>query len=367
MPWLANEWKNDATAKTITVTLKKGIKFHDGTVFDANAVKFNWDQAILQKRAELANLKSVDVVDDNTVRANLAQWDNTIVKSLLISYGRMCSPTAFQKNGGEEWALTHPVGTGPFKFVSFQRDVKIEYEKNPDYWQAGKPYLDGIQIIMYADPTTRLLSLRGGELDMAEIYPQDVKEIQALGKFTILKLNSGIGSALTSLMADSGHADSPFSKLQVRQAMSYAVNTKAIVDSIYYGQYLTTNQWGMPGSPVFNPNVKGYPYDPAKAKQLLADAGYPNGFKYKYMFQSEYANEATAVQGFLKAVGIDVDLEPITQGRWSTAAQQGWNGAIMRAVNRIDSDMMGQFPKTMSSKPGLYGISMFVPPEMDDD
>jgi peptide/nickel transport system substrate-binding protein len=366
IPWLATEWKNDATAKTITVTLRKGVKFHDGTALDADAVKFNWDQAILQKRAELTNLKSVDVIDGSTVRANLVQWDNTIVKSLLVNYGKMCSPTAFNKNGGEAWATLNPVGTGPFKFVSFKRDVDIKYTKNLDYWQTGKPYLDGINIVMFADTTTRLLSLRGGEIDMAEINPQDVKDIQTITNFTIVKLNTGLGAALQSLMADSGHADSPFAKLQVRQAVSYAVDTKAIVNSIYYGQYLTTNQWGIQGNPGFNPAVKGYPYDPAKAKQLLADAGYPNGFKTKYYFQSEFANEATAVQGFLKAVGIDLEMDPMNQGRWSTAGQQGWNGGILRTSNRIDSDMLGQFPKTMSSKPGLYGMSMFVPPEMDD-
>ena len=137
----------DSSGKVITLTLRRGVKFHDGTDFNAEAAKWNLDQAISTKQFGSVLIDSVDVVDPYTIRINLKQRDNTLLGMLGFSYiGMMISPTAF-KTKGEDWVIANPVGTGPFRFASWQKDVKIAFRKFEGYWQKGKPYLDGIENI----------------------------------------------------------------------------------------------------------------------------------------------------------------------------------------------------------------------------
>src|SRR4030042_2986977 len=138
-PCLAESYKVSDDMKSIPFNLRKGGKFHDGTHFNATAAKWNLDNAIASKSQPF--WASVDIIDDYTLRLNLSLWTNTILTSLDSAGTWMVSPTAFEKNGAD-WMRNNPVGTGPFKFVSFERDVAYKAAKNPDYWMKGKPYLD---------------------------------------------------------------------------------------------------------------------------------------------------------------------------------------------------------------------------------
>jgi peptide/nickel transport system substrate-binding protein len=140
-PWLATGFTNDVVAKTLTLTLRKGIKFHDGTDFNAEAVKWNLDQCMSAKSSGTEMFKSIDVIDDYTVRIHLSDWDSTLTGNLAQPLGMMISPTAYKKNG-QEWCAKNPVGTGPFQFVSWEKDVRTISKKFDGYWQKGKPYLD---------------------------------------------------------------------------------------------------------------------------------------------------------------------------------------------------------------------------------
>ena len=187
IPVLATSWEMNSTALTMTITLRKGVKFHDGTDFNATAVKFNLDRFTASKRSELTQVKSVDVVDDYTVRLNLKTWDNTIDGAALYYAGNMISPLAFQTNG-KAWIEKNPVGTGPFKFVSWERDVSLVYQKNTNYWQPGKPYLDKIQFRVIADPMVSLAALERREIDIQEFTDsKDLATLKATGKYTINK------------------------------------------------------------------------------------------------------------------------------------------------------------------------------------
>ena len=163
-PLLVESWEVAPDGKIITFKLRKGVKFHDGTDFNSDAVKANMDLQLAAKKGTLANLTSVDVIDPYTVRFNLKQWDFTLLYNLGQNEGIMLSPASLKL--GEEAVQFKPVGTGPFKLASYENDVKVKYTKFDGYWQKGKPYLDGIEIISIANTNTAINSLKAGEVDL---------------------------------------------------------------------------------------------------------------------------------------------------------------------------------------------------------
>ncbi len=146
----------------ITFTLRKGVKFHDGTDFNAEAVKFNLEAKKAAKMSGTEDWSSIDILDDYTVRINLLQYVNTALARFTAIYGAMVSPTAFKKNG-IDWARWNPVGTGPFQFVGFERDVSAKYKRFEGYWQKGKPYLDGVEYLYIKDPMTQSATMEAKE------------------------------------------------------------------------------------------------------------------------------------------------------------------------------------------------------------
>jgi ABC-type transport system substrate-binding protein len=328
VPWLATGWKEDPAAKTITVTLKKGIKFHDGTDFNAEAVKWNFQQFIDAKRNEVAGLTSMDVIDDSTIRLNFSAWNNSFIYSFPF-ISQMISPTAFQKNG-KDWAINNPVGTGPFKIASWQRDVKVRYEKFDGYWQKGKPYLDAMEFVQIADPTVRLASFQKREIDVIEGIqesPTDLLSLKTSGKYTVQTLIP-LGSGPIGLGGDSGNAKSPFADVRVRQAVSYAIDKKSIVDNVLHGLGTTSTQFGQPGYWGYNDAVKGLDYNPDKAKALLSEAGYPTGFKTTLLVQGQL-DWVVAAQSNLKAAGIDATIDVAGERFPDAILHTGWTGLCL--------------------------------------
>jgi peptide/nickel transport system substrate-binding protein len=329
VPWLATTFKEDAKTQTITLTLRTGIKFHDGTDFNAEAVKWNLDQHIIAKTAGTEKIKSVDVVNNSTIKITLSSWDSTFTGNLTWFIGLVISPTACKKNG-EEWAAKNPVGTGPFQFTGWEKDVRTVYKKFPDYWQKGKPYLDGLEYGVISDNQTREFSLRNGEKDIG--IRLAMKSLVGLEKdgFVITRIRGGSGAI--SLVPDSGNPNSPFVKVKVRQAVAHAIDNEAVVKAIFLGEAMSANQHIWKGNWAYDPSIKGYPYNPAKAKQLLTEAGYPSGFKTKltYVISTEYDLVFAAVQGYLRAIGIEVELEPVQIGKYTQTVYQGgkWEGLV---------------------------------------
>jgi len=327
VPRLATGYKLDPVAKTITITLRKGVKFHDGSDFNAAVCKWNLDMFRTSNRIELKLVSSIDVIDDYTVRLNLSEFQNTILSQLCGAAGKMISKAAFEANGGKDWAGENPVGTGPFKFVSWEKDRLIKYTRFDGYW-GGKPYLDGVNLQIYADANVAELDLQAGNLDIMAVPPKSVKSLLDSGKFYMIERVTG---QAPSIAGDA--TKPPFNDLRVRQAISYALDTKAMADTFGYGYYTNTNQWAIPGTWGYNPNVIGYPYNPQKARQLLAAAGYPNGFKtilHYNTFQPQYTDWATSIQSYLKDIGIELTLDPLKPSVYNDLAfmGKGFDGMI---------------------------------------
>jgi peptide/nickel transport system substrate-binding protein len=335
-PWLATAVKEDPKAMTITLTLRKGVKFHDGTDFNAEAVKWNLEQNITEKSSGTDKIKSVDVVNDSTVRINLIAWDSTFISNLAQPTGLMISPAAFKKNGAD-WCSNNPIGTGPFQIVSRQQGVRTSFKKFDGYWQKGKPYLDKIEFTFIQDPLTREMSLKKGDLDLMVTYA--AKNLKTLEKEGLVVKRRRQPAGARCLVFDSANPKSPFADVRVRQAAQYAVDINAINMAIFYGEHEPTYQQVYKGNWAYNPSVVGYPYNPAKAKQLLAAAGYPHGFKTKITYYTTPENDQlySAIQNYLKVVGIDAELDPSQIGRWNQLASGGkWEGMLVGLNANID-------------------------------
>jgi peptide/nickel transport system substrate-binding protein len=307
IPKLATDVNLSADGKTLTLKLRQGVKFHDGTDFNSEAAKWNLDTILATNTARLSAVQSVEVVDPYTIKLNLKQFDNTLYYDLSRQAGMMISPTAVEKNG-IEWAKTNPVGTGPFKFKSFTRDVGVEYERFDGYWKPGLPYLDGITWTYIESPSVSMAALKAGTVDIVNgEEDKETSELVAEG-FTLPASTATDG--IVGLAPDSKNPNSCFADVRVRQAIEYAIDKKAIVEAFGYGLWVTHDQIAPTESYAYDPTLAVRGYDPAKAKELLAEAGYANGLKINiYWFASMHEDTPVAVQAQLAEVGIDATIK----------------------------------------------------------
>jgi peptide/nickel transport system substrate-binding protein len=372
LPWLAEGWERDADAKTITLTLKQGIQFHDGTDFNAEACKWNIEKFINAGRAELAGVTSIDIVDDYTIRINLETWDNTGMIGVAYFAGPQISPAAWESAGAtdqerDEWCITNPVGTGPFKFVSWEKDVAINFERFDGYWQEGKPYLDGIEWHIIADPTVAQASFLAKELDILwSVAPLAAKEIRAAG-FDITELKTGLGLVMNGIMPNSSDPNSPFAKLEARQAISYALDSQAIIDTQLYGFATATQQWGVPNGHWANPDFVGYPYDPAKARQLVTEAGYPDGIQTTILCVNspDAVAVTTAIQGMLAEAGINAEIDASDNARYRQLTSESTFEGLCYASYRANSDLAMMMPRNLSANGRIMHKSIIHPEEIE--
>jgi peptide/nickel transport system substrate-binding protein len=326
IPQLASSWKLDPTNKTITFTLRQGVKFQDNTDFNADAVKWCIEK-FKETRAEVKFVTSVDVVDTYTARLNFSTWDPFILKNMAVGgAGRMLSPTAAQKYGVD--LPQHPVGTGPFKLVSMAPSV-VKFERWEGYWQKGLPYLDGVQINIVTDSVVAIAAFTKGEADVIGNIPStEVAGLKAKGFSigTYVKDFSG-------LCGDSKNAGSPWSDINVRKGVAYGINVDPIIKAAFENTLPAVHQLAYPGRVEYDTSIAGYPYDPAKAKEYLAKAGYttanPLNTPMIYEDKAVYTDIFTAIQSDLAKVGVNLTLQPKDNATFSTI-KMGWKNAFLR-------------------------------------
>ncbi len=322
---LATAWQVAPDKKSITFTLRKGVKFHDGTDWNAQAAKFNMDAVKAAKKGGTAVWTSIDIVDDYTIRLNISRYENTIFSNLAGQTSVFVSPTAFNNNG-IVWARTHPVGTGPFTFVSFSRDVSAKTARNPNYWQTGKPYLDGVDFVYVPDQTTITLAFKAGVGHITNsALPGQAAELRAMGFQLFTKVTKTY-----VFMPDSVNADSPWSNSKVRQAAEYAIDKEGIAKAMGFGFMQAAYQMSPDGFMGHDDKLEPRKYNVTKAKQLLADAGYPNGFKTTILVDPATAdmNAMQVVQNNLRAAGIDANITISQAGKLLDFRTNGWHNAL---------------------------------------
>lgn len=337
-PGLATEWESSKDGLTWTFKLRQGVKFHDGTDFNAEAVKYNFDRWRLKNHPRHkgdfeyymamfggfpGKIKDVQVVDPYTVKFVLTKPLAPFLSNLAMPSFAISSPAAIEKYGDDYFK--NPVGTGPFKFVKWEKDQQIILERNDNYW-GDKPKVKKVVFRVIPDNSARLMELQSGKIDAAiGINPDDVKTVEQDANLQVLMRPSmNVGYLAVN------NEKAPFNNVKVRQAINYAVNKQALIDAFYGGlakpakNPLPPSLWG------YNDEVQDYNYDSAKAKALLAEAGFPNGFKTKlwampvarpYMPQAKEI--AQAIQQDLAKVGIQAEI--VTYD-WGTYIQKGEAG-----------------------------------------
>ncbi len=253
------------------------MKFTNGEELDASAVKFTFDRVMnpdnkTTERASIDTIEKTDVVDAQTVNITTRIPGVLLPARVSELYGSILPPRYVQEKGKDEVGLK-PVGTGPYKLVEWKKNERLLLEANEEYWR-GPAKVKRIVVRPILDDSARMAALLAGEVDMVSNLPYvRIKEIQGNDKLTVKTIPS---PRVFFVVIDPRKP--PFNNVKVRQALNYAVDVDAIIKSLYvgYAQRLATlvdrAAFG------YDPNVKPYPYDPAKAKQLLADAGYANGF-----------------------------------------------------------------------------------------
>ena len=323
-PALALSWKT-VKPDTWEFKLRQGVTFHDGTPFNAEAVKFSIERQIMPEHPFnklgkypfanyfFGNVKAVEVVDPQTVEFILKEPRASFLAVLSAGAASIVSPTAVKKLGAD-YALT-PVGTGPFKYVSWDRGQRVVLEKNPSYWK-GPVKLERVVYRPIVEDQARLTELLTGTLDVIVGVPPDfVAQLENHQKLSLLKQ---VGAHVWYLGIN--NQKKPFQDKRVRQAMNYAVNKEAIVRDVLKGTGSVSLGPVLPKTWGAEPTLKAFPYDPERARKLLAEAGYPNGFSTSLWtpesgsgMQSPVAM-STVIQSNLKAVGITAAIQTMEWG-----------------------------------------------------
>lgn len=307
-PGLAEAWDiPDDT--TIILHLREGVKFHDGTPFDAEAVKFNMErfdsEDSVHANGSFNSIENIEVVDPLTVKLHLNEPDATLLLALTEHGGMMVSPEAVKKYG-DDYAQ-HPVGTGPYKLLKRVPNGELVFERFDDYWDEDNAHLDKLTIKIMTEENTRINALKSGEVDLAtRLNPVSIPSLE---KDPDLILEHHIALRFNKIYLNS--LISPFDNKAVRLAVLHGINREELIQSVNFGY----------GEPAYQPFPEGYwatnedlafEYDPEKAKEILQEAGLEDvSFKLLTNNSAYQSSLAEAIQGQLDKVGINVEIETL--------------------------------------------------------
>ena len=359
-PCLATSWEISEDGKEITFNLREGVKFHDGTDFNADAVVFSFARQYDTNHPYYqygqwpywgwmyGDIDKVEKIDDYTVKVVMKKINASIMNSLAMFTVNIVSPANAEKY--KEDAFKNPSGTGPFKFVEWVKADHITLEANEDYWRE-RAKLDKLIFKVIPDGSARLMALEVGEVQGIEyINPVDFDRIRA-NKDLVLMSEPGMNIGYMAINTGYGYIDAnnnyardieeeplvktpgyyePLTKKKVRQAINMAIDKQSIVDNLYMGTAIKAKNGMPPFMLGYNDEIVDYPYDPAKAKTLLAEAGYSDGFEVTlyvmpvsrpYMFDPPKIGEA--IQSYLGAVGIKVNIYQVDWGTYLQETEEG--------------------------------------------
>ncbi|GHA34585.1 ABC transporter substrate-binding protein [Devosia pacifica] len=381
-PALATDWTVSDDGLTYTFNLREGVSFHDGSPFNAEAVKFNFDRMLDEEHPyydtgpfplsfNFSSIEEVTVVDDMTVEFTLSQPFAPFLSNLASPTGLIVSPTAVEEYG-EDYGR-NPSGTGAFKFEEWESNQRVVASRNEDYWD-GAPSLEAVVFRPITDANTRVAEMLSGGIDvLVETPPDNVATFEQDANFVV---HEAVGPHVWYAMLNMN--DGPFTDQRVRQAVNYAVNKESLVNDVLQG---TAAVAAGPIPPAFNwaynEDVDPYPYDPDMARQLLEEAGIEDGTELTF-FVTEGGSGmldpvpmGTAIQADLAAVGLDVNIETYEWNTFLSEVNPGLEGKADMAEMAwmtTDPDTLPALTLTSGAFPdeGGFNSSYYSNEEVDE-
>ncbi|MCY0149146.1 ABC transporter substrate-binding protein [Hoeflea sp. G2-23] len=312
LPALAKSWTISDDGLVYTFSLREGAKFHDGTDFNADDVKFSLDRARAEdstnaQKALFADIASVDVVDPATVKVTLSKQNGSFLFNLAWGDAVIVAPESADGNAAK------PVGTGPFMFAQWVKGDRVELDRNPDYWgEAVK--LDHVTFKFISDPTAAFAAMMTGDLDAFPAFPapENLTQFEADPRFSVI-----IGSSEGETILAMNNKKPPLDNITVRKAIAHAIDRKAIIDGALFGYGTPIGTHFAPHNPAYVDLTAQSAYDPEQSKALLAEAGVKDltlSLKLPPPSYARRGGEIIAAQ--LREVGINVDITNVEWAQW---------------------------------------------------
>lgn len=343
IPALAEKWETP-DPKTYIFSLRKDVKFHDGTDFNADAVKFNIERYLNDKKSrrasEINSIQTVEVMDPYTVKFNLKAPFAPLLANLVDRAGMMLSPKAVQAGGEDFTRKPLGAGTGPFKFVEFVVSDHITVERNPTYWKKDAsgtqlPYLDKIVWRIITDETVRLTNMKTGDLEATYLIPP--KDVASLKNASDLVYREAPGLSFESFEFNT--QKEPFNKKELRQAVAELMDRDQINKTVYFGVLQPGFGPIPPSSWAFDASLKPFTVNVAKAKEYLKAGGKPDGFTFEYLGASgspltvqllQLVKDQVAKAGITMTIQLEDGAKAAndTQAGAFQASGYGWSGCI---------------------------------------
>ncbi|MGW2510103.1 ABC transporter substrate-binding protein [Streptomyces scopuliridis] len=311
VPALATSWKYNAEGTVVTFTLRQGQKFGDGTPIDATAVKKSLERGRDDEKSlvasQLVGVKQVTALDARTVELRLAEPDFQIPLLLAGKTGMIVNPKVFESDAAS--LATEPAGSGPYTLVSYVQNSKAVLRRNPDYWDAGRVKIENFELYPLPEPSTVVAALTSGQYNVAQIPGSQVKAAKAAG------LEVQVIPSMVVAVLDVHIGKEPYTNPDVALALKYAIDREELVRTASFGHGEVTRQPFPKGYAGHDDALdKLFPYDPEKARELLAKAGHADGLKITLSAQNA-EGVPELIQAQLKKVGITATIETVPAGR----------------------------------------------------
>ena len=356
--WLAESVDVSEDGLVYTIKVRPGISFHDGSPLNAESVAWNIQACKDAGKGQYSRVETVEVTGEYEVVVTMSLPDILFLSNLAADpVGLIISKEAYEKNGAE-WCEKNPVGTGPFKFVSWENDVEVVYTRNDNYW--GKdaegnqlPYLDGVRVVYINDTTVSEASLQAGDV-MAWIRADSdsMVKFQSIDGFVSDK--SGIPICNYNLVA-CNCTDNPAAIPEVREAIACAVDFDEIVDGLFADSCVNTQQNSVPGRIYNDDELVTKVYDPERAKELLAQAGYPDGVEINFYASNVSMQELllVAMVPYLEAVGITANVNLLDSGGFFGMLTGNFKDGFIVGGYNYSPDEFGKMYNLASNSAGL--------------